>query len=571
MSEIKIIKISGMHCKSCEILIERKFLDIPGIKKVQVNYHKGFAKIYSDENIDDGLIQSIVEESGYKIGEDIERTAISKNPADWRDLIASVIIFVLLFFVLRRFGFLNLGSSISRNSSNLFAVLLIGITAGFSTCMALVGGLILGISARYSEKHPSATSIQKFRPHLFFNLGRIISFFVLGGLIAMIGKVIQLSPLYLGLLTIFVGIVMLFLGLQLTEIFPKFSDYKLTLPKSLSHFLKINKKQEKEYSHSNSFLLGALTFFLPCGFTQAMQLLAISSGRFWSGALIMGLFVLGTTPGLLGIGGLTSFIKGIFARRFFKFVGVFVAALAIINISNGLNLTGFNPKILFSSSQKETNISDPNVKIVKGVQIIKMDQLSNQYSPNHFTIKQNIPSKWEINSLASNSCSSSIISPKLGIRKFLQPGENIIDFTPKETGTIQFSCAMGMYTGYFNIIPNKSNDKKKNEVKNISSKTSNQDLDFANAKILNATYSINQDIEPKEFTAKINQPTILKINVLDDGYGCMSSIVIPGLNDEIEYLQKGQNLEIKFKADHTGEYKIACGMGTARGYIYIRS
>jgi sulfite exporter TauE/SafE/copper chaperone CopZ len=454
MSEIKIIKISGMHCRSCEILIERKLKDIPGVKKVKVNYHKGFAKIFSDSIISDSQIQSVIEESGYQLGDDLPKPIISRNPADWRDLILLIIIFIILYFILRKFGFFNLGSNISRSSSNFFAVVLIGVTAGFSTCMALVGGLILGISAKFSEKNPQATAIQKFRPHLFFNAGRIIFFFTLGGIIAMIGKVIQLSPTLLGILTIGVGLVMLFLGLQLTEIFPKFSSYKLTLPTSIAKILKINNRPDKEYSHANSFFLGALTFFLPCGFTQAMQLLAISSGKFLSGALIMGLFALGTTPGLLGIGGLTSIMKGNFARKFFKFVGVLVASLAIINISNGLNLSGFNLSTIFASNNNKTNVNNSNVQIVNGVQIIKMDQLSDRYSPNRFTIKNNIPTKWIIQSKASNSCSSSIISSKLGIRQFLQPGENTIEFTPTETGTIQFSCAMGMYIGFFEVVTN---------------------------------------------------------------------------------------------------------------------
>ncbi|NCP77121.1 sulfite exporter TauE/SafE family protein [bacterium] len=41
---------------------------------------------------------------------------------------------------------------------------------------------------------------------------------------------------------------------------------------------------------------GALTFFLPCGFTLAMQAYAITTGSFITGALTMMAFALGTAP-----------------------------------------------------------------------------------------------------------------------------------------------------------------------------------------------------------------------------------------------------------------------------------
>jgi plastocyanin len=182
-----------------------------------------------------------------------------------------------------------------------------------------------------------------------------------------------------------------------------------------------------------------------------MQLYAMSTGNFLSGALIMGTFAVGTTPGLLGIGGLTSILKGASAKKFFKFAGILVAALALFNISNGLNLTGWRPSFNKNIPVQQT-LSDPNVTIENGVQIVKMNQLAGAYEPNQFTIKKGIPVKWIINAKKPDSCSASILAPKIGVKKFLELGENIIEFTPKDTGEIKFSCIMGMYTGSFNVI-----------------------------------------------------------------------------------------------------------------------
>ena len=67
--------------------------------------------------------------------------------------------------------------SVDLSNLNSFPVVfLLGLTAGISTCMALIGGLVLGISTRFAEKHPHLSGKNKFIPHLYFNLGRIIFF-----------------------------------------------------------------------------------------------------------------------------------------------------------------------------------------------------------------------------------------------------------------------------------------------------------------------------------------------------------------------------------------------------------
>jgi sulfite exporter TauE/SafE len=237
-------------------------------------------------------------------------------------------------------------------------------------------------------------------------LGRIISYFVFGGIIGYAGSFFQLSSSVLGLLTVAVGLVMLLLGSQLIDIVPFLKTISFTLPKSLHKLLGINKKTSAEYSNKNASILGASTFFLPCGFTQAMQLYAISTGSPLQGALTLGVFALGTTPGILGIGGLTSIVKGESSKLFFKTAGVIVMFLALFNVSNGLNLLGV--KAVFAQNKIES--VDKNVKIVNGVQVVKMTQKTNGYSPNTFTIKKGVPVKWIINSESVYSCAASIVS-----------------------------------------------------------------------------------------------------------------------------------------------------------------
>jgi len=153
-------------------------------------------------------------------------------------------------------------------------------------------------------------------------------------------------------------------------------------------------------------MTGALTFFLPCGFTQAMQLYAISTGDVATGALVMGAFALGTAPALLGIGGISSIMKGAMARIFYAVVGILVIAFGIYNIQSARAV------LPASSGNEEIN-----------------------YTP--------IPQGTD----PQNICAASLVVPSLGIQKNLKKGENIIEFTPTVKGSIPYACSMGMYRG----------------------------------------------------------------------------------------------------------------------------
>lgn len=596
------IPISGMHCRSCEILVEKKLSEIPEVESSNVKYKKGTAEIhYTSQKPNMHEVEEAIREAGYDVGVSADRPFFSRDINDYKDLGIALLFLSGIYIVLKNFGITSVNIGGGSNPSSLPVVFLVGITAGLSTCMALVGGLILGISARHAEKHPEASAIQKFRPHLFFNAGRIISYALLGGLLGSLGSFLQLSGITMGVVTVLVGIAMLMLGLKLIGIFPKLENGGLTLPKSISRMLGI-KHHEKEYSHKGSFITGALTFFLPCGFTQAMQLYAVSTGSFLRGGLIMGIFALGTAPGLLGIGGITSAIKGIFAKRFFKFAGVVVILLALFNISNGYTLTGWQLGSA-SSADKESSsglIADPNVTLENGVQVVKMTESSGGYSPNKFTIKKDVPVKWVINATAPYSCASSIVLSKLNIQKRLSAGENIIEFTPKDVGRLVFSCSMGMYTGVFNVVDSQgtgadlSADNSKvasapsgtcgagsggsgggcggcggGSKKSITPQEG-QTQSSGSVQVIQASYTLNGDIQPNTFTVKAGTSVRFEVDVKEDGQGCMSTIMVQGLYNTPQLLEKGNKLTMEFTPVKAGEYKITCAMGVPRGIIKVQ-
>lgn len=448
----KVINIKGMHCRSCELLVEDNLLTIPGVQKARVDHRKGTAVITYEKRPDESAIISAVRSSGYEVGNE-NLPLISRDLGDYINLVWAGFILVAVYTLIRALGVNDL-FSVSGDYSSLWIVLLVGLTAGFSSCMAMVGGLVLGLSAKFSENRQELSLVDKFKPHLVFNASRIISYSFFGGLIGMAGSAFQLSTRVSGLITLLAALLMVILGAQLIEIFPKLKKISFSIPKKVTRALGVKDLASENYSHRTAMILGALTFFLPCGFTQAMQIYAISTGSILSGALTMGVFALGTAPGLLSVGGLTSLFKGQKSKIIFQTAGLVVIVLSLINFNGGLTLLGapnFQSVLGYFKSQ-EGQSSKPEVPNPGKPREIRMTQNASGYSPNYFVVQKDVPIRWVINSTNAFSCASSLIVPQLKIRKNLSPGENVIEFTPTQTGNISFSCSMGMYSGIFKVV-----------------------------------------------------------------------------------------------------------------------
>ncbi|MEI7497767.1 MAG: sulfite exporter TauE/SafE family protein [Candidatus Falkowbacteria bacterium] len=598
------LPIKGMHCRSCEILIEEKLKEISHVKKVEVDYKVGEAVVYYDGQAPDNhSLNKAIVEAGYKVGEPDKLPLLTNDKKEYVSLGIAFLILMVVYLLLKILGLTDINLNPDLSSPSWGLIVVIGLVAGFSTCMALVGGLSLGLSSKFAENHPTATSGQKFRPHLFFVSGRILGYAALGGLLGSLGSVFQFSATANAVLTLLVGAVMLIMGLQLINIFPRLNTIKFSLPKGISKALGISKKQ-KEYSHKHAMVMGALTFFLPCGFTQAMQLYAVSTGSFSSGALTMGLFALGTAPGLLSIGGVAALVQGSFKEKFFKVAGLAVIFFALFNLNNGYTLAGLS---LGSSNNSDTSnqgqeIKDPNVTMEDGVQVVRMTEVNNGYQPNQFSIRKGIPVKWIINAEAPYSCASSLVVPKLNIQKTLVAGENIIEFTPKNSGKIPFSCSMGMYTGSFTVYDDSTSIKPSdNNAVNVAqaaaptpsgscgsgkggcgcggmarkqpvttnnapvvAKVIQDNTNQNDVQVIKAIYTASNYLAPSTFTVKTGAKVRLEIEVKDSGYGCGSAITIPQLYDSAEQLQAGSQISMEFTPTTPGTYDITCGMGMIR-------
>ncbi len=329
--------VSGMHCPSCPILIESEIADLQEVTKVKVSLKENIVEVegnFGDKNIEQAVedFNKVLKSHGYTLS--VEK---QKKKIKWSDFIIAIpiaLVFIGLFILLQKLGIVNLvtGSKVTYGTA-----FVIGLIASVSSCMAVVGGLVLSMSASFAKEG------DKVRPQILFHVGRLVSFFVLGGIIGVLGSTFQLGGTGTFVLSFLVAIILLILGINLLDIFP----WAKKLQPALPAFLGKHVNGLKTINHTlTPLLVGIATFFLPCGFTQSMQIYALSTGSFYTASIIMFAFALGTLPVLA----LLSFSSaGIHKKAksgiFFKTAGLIVIFFGIFNLINSLVIAGIIPPL----------------------------------------------------------------------------------------------------------------------------------------------------------------------------------------------------------------------------------
>ncbi|HLD33921.1 MAG TPA: sulfite exporter TauE/SafE family protein [Candidatus Nanoarchaeia archaeon] len=443
------LKIHGMTCASCELLIERKIKAVSGVNLVRVSHANGHAVVECHDHVTLSQLQAAVDQK-YTLTQHKEQRIEQDVPhvrekRSWGEIGAALIVIAGIYFILKQFNVIPNNFGISDNMSYGF-VFLLGLIAATSTCLAVSGGLLLSIAAKYHEKFPNLTGKQKFLPHMYFNVGRVASYTVFGALIGAVGSALTLSSQTMGFITLAASALMVIIGLQMLKIFPGLNKINIKMPKFIAHKI-YDKNDDAAPSTEGAFLFGASTFFLPCGFTQALQLYVLGQGDPLIGAFTMLAFSLGTMPALMSIGALSSFVKGRTQRHVMTFAAVLIIMLGLFNVQSGLLLTGFaQPLEDIPQNQVQANVAD-------GVQRVEMAVNGLDYVPSGFTIQKGVPVEWVVDGSNAQGCAQILSIPSMRITERLSRSEqNIIRFTPEKSGRIMFTCGMGMAgPGYFNV------------------------------------------------------------------------------------------------------------------------
>jgi sulfite exporter TauE/SafE len=197
-------------------------------------------------------------------------------------------------------------------------------------CVGMCGPIALALPV----KQNSFTA--KLASSLFYNIGRIFTYALIGGLFGLIGESFAIAG-YQQTVSIALGVAILIMVLLPNQVV---SRYRIT--SFIASYVGKLKQQLgllfQKNSYPSLFFIGTLNGLLPCGLVYLGIAGAISRGNSMEGALFMSMFGLGTLPTMLALPLLGNTISINFRNKINKAVPLFVSLMAILLILRGLNL-----------------------------------------------------------------------------------------------------------------------------------------------------------------------------------------------------------------------------------------
>lgn len=437
----KELNIEGMSCTSCQSWVESALKDVEGIDKVRASYSEGVVRYTESKGkVDQKTIENAIRAQGYMVVGDKDK--VTEKSFTGIQFIGIAIAILGIYEIINNTVGFSFIPGIS-SSMGYFALFIVGLVTSLH-CVAMCGGINLSQCIKNSDANSSKNYL---KPSFLYNLGRVISYTIIGGIVGGLGAAMSFTGLTKGVVVILSGVFMIIMGLNLFGTFPWASRFIPRIPTFLKN------KKDIASSGRGPLVVGLLNGLMPCGPLQAMQLYALGTGSFIAGASSMLAFSLGTVPLMFGLGFFSSMMSSRFNKRMMQVGAVLVVFLGVAMLSRGFALSGLNFPGSTQSTQaasvtsESVNVTNEGASIStleNGVQLID-SQISSRGYP-VITVKKGIPVRWNLKAEEGSlsGCNSSIIIPEFNIQKDLKVGDNFIEFTPANTGTIPYSCWMGM-------------------------------------------------------------------------------------------------------------------------------
>lgn len=436
--------VRGMTCVGCERRIEKILSQIDGVDVVQASFPNAQVTLAYDHDLvklDD--VKALLDADGYTLmtspadaatGKKIKMTGIPKPDRKAFSLIqligVMVILIAIYLLVENTIGF-NVMPDLS-SSMGYGVLFVVGLFTSLH-CVSMCGGINISQSVYYAK--PTDVIGTKMKVSGMYNLGRIISYTLVGGIVGALGSVIELTGWARGLVAVLSGLFMVVLGISMLGFLPRINQLAIRMPR----FLQV--AVGKASRGKGPLIIGLATGLMPCGPLQAMQIYALGTGSPLRGALSMFFFSLGTVPLMFGLGAVSTLLSSKFTSRMLKVSAILVLVLGVIMANRGFVLSGVNAISLPLPFQAPIVAE---AQIEEGVQRLTSKVLADAYP--EIKVKAGIPVVWTLQVAEEdlNSCNNEIVIPAFDITKPLQVGDNIIEFTPLTSGTIPYSCWMGM-------------------------------------------------------------------------------------------------------------------------------
>lgn len=219
----------------------------------------------------------------------------------------------------------------------------------------MCGGFVTAYTLKINQNTPnqSPSILERFTPHLLYNIGRVFTYTVLGAVFGLIGEtlgVIAKLHQFQAILQVVAGALMFLIALEMANWLPsgfsgKFPGYPQFKKLAGILFKRVNKR--------NILGLGAVLGLIPCGLVYAAGAKAASTGNITAGMLTMLFFGLGTFPALFAVGLGANAVSVNFRSRVFKIATILVLILGVITIYRGTVMVA-QPPALHQHSAHQT-------------------------------------------------------------------------------------------------------------------------------------------------------------------------------------------------------------------------
>lgn len=455
MTKQIVFPVLDMTCAHCERRISDAVKRLKGVSSVHASFARRRAVVSFDpKRTNESAIKAAIEGVGYRVSSAArERQPLGK--------VAPVVLIVAaLYFILRYTVGFDFISYIPRIDStvSLAALFFAGLLTSVH-CVAMCGGINISQSVGAGGGKSGG-----LKNPLLYNLGRVVSYTAIGAIVGGLGSVLFLSQTVKAVILVIAAAGMLFMGLSMLSWLPWWLVPRL--PVALS------KNADRAKIGERPFFVGLLNGLMPCGPLQAMQLYALASGSALTGALAMLLFSLGTVPLMLGAGVLFSSLKVKSAHTIMRISAVLILFFAVIMAANAASLLGAAPSKTLSVASSETtteqgtSANDEFAALIRkaldrgylaaevgdGVQKIAAELSPGRYP--YIIVQKDIPVEFTISAdeSAITGCNQSLVIPAYGIEQALQPGDNVISFTPGQSGLADYTCWMGMLQGRILVV-----------------------------------------------------------------------------------------------------------------------
>lgn len=415
----QIFQIGGMTCSGCERTLQRAVSRLEGVTSAQADHSRQTLCVTYEAPCQAEQIQAAIEAAGYQV---VERAKRDFSP------FYVLIILLGLFVIARQLGWTAVVQSfpvVGTEQVGYVVLFVIGLLTSVH-CIAMCGGINLTQSVTGSASHPLCHSI-------LYNLGRLVSYTVIGGVLGLIGGAAAITLRGRGIIGLAAGIFMVLMGINMLGHFGFLRKLSLRLPAPLTRALASLRKH-------GPFFIGLVNGLMPCGPLQSMQIYAIASGGFLAGALSMFFFCLGTIPLVLLFGTAASALRLGWKEKMLQLSAGLLVLFGLFMVQNNLALTGFSLPAL-SGTAASASIT---ATVEGDTQVLTTYLRANGYDD--IQVVAGIPVVWTMIAEEQNlnGCNSEIVLPAFDQQVRLTAGENIITFTPEEAGSYSYSCWMGM-------------------------------------------------------------------------------------------------------------------------------